>query len=95
MKMLLANLLIKYTPCSVNIKSMETSLVWTWQGNSWKWVLREPVGMLIMPVDGSTMKFLVRPDPKRKIGEPMKSPKLLPYLKRLETWLPMMKPTNK
>ena len=53
------------------------------------------VGMLIMPVDGSTMKFLVTPDPKRKIGEPMKSPRLLPYLKRLETWLPMMKPTNK
>ena len=53
------------------------------------------VAMLIMPVEGSTMKFLVKSDPKRKIGEPMKSPKPLPYLKRLETWLPMMKPTNK
>jgi hypothetical protein len=44
---------------------------------------------------GFKTKFLVTPDPKRKIGEPMKSPRLLPYLKRLETWLPMMKPTNK
>ena len=48
-----------------------------------------------LPVDGSTMKFLVTPDPKRKIGEPMKSPKLLPYLRRFETLLPMMKPINK
>ena len=29
---------------------------------------RSFVGMLIIPVDGSTMKFLVTPDPKRKIG---------------------------
>ena len=43
------------------------------------------VAMLIMPVDGSTIKFLVKSDPKRKIGEPMKSPKLLPYLRKFET----------
>ena len=56
---------------------------------------RSPVAMLIIPVDGNTIKFLVKSDPKRKIGEPMKNPKLLPYLRRLETLLPMIKPTKK
>ena len=36
----------------------KTSLVWTWHGNSWKWVLQEHVAMLIIPVEGSIIKAL-------------------------------------
>ena len=41
MKLLLASLLLRYTKCSVNLKPKGTSLVWTWRGNSWRWVLQK------------------------------------------------------
>ena len=31
---------VRYTQCSLDLKLKETSLVWTWRGSSWRWVLR-------------------------------------------------------
>ena len=59
-----------------------TSLVWTWQGNSWRWVLREHVVMLIIPVEGSTIKCLVKSDPKSTIGEQIQKQKVLLFLRK-------------
>ena len=80
MKMLLANLLIKYTPCSVNIESMETSLVWTWQGNSLRWGLLAPDDMQIIMTGENTLK-LVKLDLRRQMHYTVKSPLLLKFSK--------------
>ena len=48
----------------LDLRPKATSLVWIWRGNSWRWVLRERVVMLIIPVEGSTIKCLVKSDPK-------------------------------
>ena len=62
MKILLANLLLKYTQCSLNFEYDRISLVWTWRGNSLKWVLRERDGMLIIQTGVNTIKMVkVRP----------------------------------
>ena len=37
MRLLLANLLIRYTPCTLTIRTVETSLEWIWRGNSLRW----------------------------------------------------------
>jgi len=65
MRMRLANLLIKYTPCSVTIRTLETSLEWTWRGNSLKWGLLAPVGMQIILVDKNMLKTVLL-DPRRQ-----------------------------
>ena len=83
MNLLLANLLIRYTPCSVSFDGGKTSLVWIWRGNSWRWVLREHVGMLIIPVEGSIIKALVKSDPKTKIGERIQKQRVLLFLKEV------------
>ena len=76
MKLLLASLLLRYTKCSVNLKPKGTSLVWTWRGNSWKWFYKT-VGMLIIPVEGSIIKALVKSDPKTEIGERIQKQRVL------------------
>ena len=58
--------------------------------SSWRWVLREHVAMQITPVDGSTIKHLVKLDPRRKIGEPLPKPKVLLFLNKCEKRLQMM-----
>ena len=78
MRMLLANLLIRFTPCSVNIRSMETSLAWTWQGNSLKWDLLAPEGMQIIMTGGNTLR-LVKLDLRRQMHYTVKSPLLLKF----------------
>ena len=62
-----------------------TSLVWTWRGNSWRWVLQEHVAMLIIPVDGSTIKCLVKSGHKITIGEQIQKQKVLLFLRKCET----------
>ena len=52
----------------LGFKPKETSLVWTWRENSWKWVLREHVAMQINPVEGSMIKHLVKLDPKERLA---------------------------
>ena len=64
--------------------SKGTSLVWTWRGNSWRWVLQDFVGMLIIPVEGSIIKALVKSDPKTKIGERIQKQKVLLFLRKCE-----------
>ena len=76
MRMLLANLLIRFTPCTVTIRSMETSLEWTWQGNSLKWDLLAPVDMQIIMTAGNTLK-LVKLDHRRQMHYTVKSRPLL------------------
>ena len=53
--------------------------------------LQEPVGMLIIPVEGSIIKALVKSDPKTKIGERIQKQRVLLFLRKLETRLLMMK----
>ena len=43
------------------------------------------VGMLIIPVDGSTIRCLVKSDPKITIGEQIQKQKALLFLKKCET----------
>ena len=66
------------------LKPRGTSLVW----HSWRWVF---VGMLIIPVEGSIIKALVKSDPKTKIGERIQKQRVLLFLRKLETRLLMMK----
>ena len=68
-------------------KTKETSLVWIWRGSSWRWVLRERVVMLIIPVEGSTIKCLVKSDPKSQIGEQIRKQRVLQFLRKCEIWL--------
>ena len=72
MRMLLANLLIRFTPCTVTIRSLETSLVWTWHENFLKWDLLAPVDMQIIMTAGNTLK-LVKLDLRRQMHYSVKS----------------------
>ena len=74
--------LIRYTKCSLDLSPNRTSLVWTWRGNSWRWVLQEHVAMLIIPVEGSTIKCLVKSDPKSTIGEQIQKQRVLLFLRK-------------
>jgi len=65
MNLWLANLLIKYTECSVIINPLETSLVWTCHGNFLKWVLHAPAGMQIILMEKSIL-VMVPLDPSRQ-----------------------------
>ena len=42
------------------------------------------VGMLIIPVEGSIIKALVKSDPKTKIGERIQKQKVLLFLRKCE-----------
>ena len=55
--------------------------------NSWRWVLRERVVMLIIPVEGSTIKCLVKSGPKSQIGEQIRKQRVLQFLRKCEIWL--------
>ena len=70
-------------------------MVWIWRGNSWKWVLQEHVGMLIIPVEGSIIKALVKSDPKTKIGERIQKQRVLLFLRKLEIKLHTILNTKK
>ena len=48
----------KYTRCSLNFDGGKILLEWTWRGNSWRWVLREQEGTLIIQADASTLKVV-------------------------------------
>ena len=49
-------------------------------------VLRERVVMLIIPVEGSTIKCLVKSDPKSQIGEQIRKQRVLQFLRKCEIW---------
>ena len=66
---LLATLLLRYTKCSLDLKPKETSLVWTWRGNSWRWVLRGR--RYANHASGRKYDEVCNSDPKRRL-EPMK-----------------------
>ena len=63
--------------------------------NSWKWVLQEHVGMLIIPVEGSIIKALVKSDPKTKIGERIQKQRVLLFLRKCEIKLHTILNTKK
>ena len=58
MKMALANLLLRYTPCFVSIRSNGISLEWIWQGSFLRWDLLAPVGMQIILVERNTLEMV-------------------------------------
>ena len=63
--------------------------------NSWRWVLQEHVGMLIIPVEGSIIKALVKSDPKTKIGEQIQKQRVLLFLRKCEIKLHTILNTKK
>ena len=67
-------------------KEQRDFIVWIWRGSSWRWVLRERVVMLIIPVEGSTIKCLVKSDPKSQIGEQIRKQRVLQFLRKCEIW---------
>jgi len=80
-EILLANLLIKSTPCFVTIRSNRTSLEWIWQGSFLKWDLLAPVGMQIILVERSTLAMV----PYHRSRQPhytVKSPVLQMFSKK-------------
>ena len=60
-----------------------------------EWVLQEHVGMLIIPVEGSIIKALVKSDPKTKIGERIQKQRVLLFLRKLEIKLHTILNTKK
>ena len=56
---------------------------------------KKPVGMLIIPVEGSIIKALVKSDPKTKIGERIKKQRVLLFLRKCEIKLHTILSTKK
>ena len=56
---------------------------------------RVPVGMLIIPVEGSIIKALVKSDPKTKIGERIQKQRVLLFLRKCEIKLHTILHTKK
>ena len=90
MSLLLANLLIRFIPCMLTIKTNKTSLEWTWHGNFLRCDLLAPVGMQIILMERSTLK-MVPLDPNRQMHYTVKKQGLLEFLKKWETKWQKMK----
>ena len=58
MSLLLANLLIRSTPCFVTIRSNGILLEWIWRGSFLRWDLLAPVGMQIILVERNTLEMV-------------------------------------
>lgn len=58
MRLLFANLLLKYTKCSVRTAGTTISLVWTWPSNSLRWDLHGVGDTKIILTTKNTLKMI-------------------------------------